>query len=696
MRIHFIAVGGSVMHNLAIELSTKGHAITGSDDEIYDPSKSKLERYGLLPEVFGWYPEKNISPELDAVVLGMHARADNPELKKANELGIPVYSFPEFVYERSKEKTRVVVAGSHGKTTTTSMIMHVLLECGRDFDYLVGAALEGFELMVRLSDAPVIIIEGDEYLSSALDRRSKFLHYKPHISILTGIAWDHVNVFPTFEGYLDTFRQYLQTIPEEGILFHYSNDDHIPGIIKEGNHSCRTEAYSALDFEAGKDGLPIVDFEGQKYPLKVFGKHNLENLKAAYLVCRELGIPANEILDAFTTFGGAAKRLQHLGKAFSTDIFLDFAHAPSKAKATTEAVASLHPHRKLTACLELHTFSSLNKAFHPQYSGTLDKAEQAFVFYSEHTLKMKKLPWFTPEELGAQFNHPNLRVFTDSNELEEALRTVDYMNRDLLMMSSGHFGGMDVKQLAEDIITKQKPQGNKEVEFLDIGRIPYKEGWDYQFKIHDALKAVKKFNRDKSEEEEAKEERQVLIFCDHPHVYTLGKSGSMDNLLLNEAQLKDKGIDFLPINRGGDITYHGPGQIVGYPILNLENFFADIHKYVRLIEETIIQVLQDYGIGGMRIEGLSGVWLEAEGFKPKRKICAVGIHLSRWVTMHGFAFNVNTDLSLFNNIIPCGIADDDKAVTSLSNELGVGEMDMDEVKEKVRLKFGELMGIEWV
>ncbi len=452
MRIHLIAIGGAIMHNLAIELQRKGHAITGSDDEIYDPSKSRLEKYGLLPIYMGWYPDQNITEDLDCVILGMHAREDNMELRRAKKLGIKVYSFPEFIYQHSKEKKRVVVGGSHGKTTTTSMIMHVLKENRIDFDYLVGAQLEGFELMVRLTDAPIIVLEGDEYLSSPIDKRPKFLHYKPHIAILTGIAWDHINVFPKFSGYVNQFRNFIQGMRDGTKLFYYGWDEHLRELILENEHYCDAKLYTAPKYKV-ENGQVIVSTRTQEFPLKIFGKHNLENLKAASLVCKELGISEEQFFTSMSTFKGAARRLQHLGGNENTDVYLDFAHAPSKVKATTNAMKSLHPDRKLIACVELHTYSSLNKDFHSEYKGTLQEADEAFVFYSEHTLAMKKLPHFKPEELAKHFNHPNLKVITDQEDLYRMLSVKYYGKSNVLFMSSGRFNGMDIEGIKEVILS---------------------------------------------------------------------------------------------------------------------------------------------------------------------------------------------------------------------------------------------------
>lgn len=450
MRIHLIAIGGSIMHNLAIELQRKGHTVTGSDDEIYDPSRSRLEKYGLLPKKMGWWPD-NITEDIDAIILGMHARPDNMELRKAEKLGLKVYSFPKFIYEQSRNKKRVVLAGSHGKTTTTAMVMHVLKQANMDFDYLVGANIEGFELMVRLTDAPIIILEGDEYLSSPLDKKPKFLHYKPNIAVITGIAWDHINVFPSFSKYLNAFRDFIQRMNSNDKLFYYGWDEHLRTLILEKKHYCEAKLYTAPQHRV-EDGKVILETKQGAFPLEIFGKHNLENLQAAWYVCKELGLSDKQFLEHISTFTGAAKRLQHLGGNEKTDVYLDFAHAPSKARATVEAVRSLRPKRKLIACLELHTFSSLNRDFHEHYRNTLNAADQAYVFYSEHTLEMKKLPRFKPEELAASFNHPKLEVITNTEDLYRKLSVKYYGNTNLLLMSSGRFGGMDINDLTSKII----------------------------------------------------------------------------------------------------------------------------------------------------------------------------------------------------------------------------------------------------
>ncbi len=450
MRIHLIAMGGAVMHNLALALQKNGHFVTGSDDEIYNPAKDRLEKAGLLPPKFGWFPEK-ITSELDFVILGMHARADNPELQKALETGIKVFSFPEFIYQHSKEKKRVVVAGSHGKTTTTSMIMHVLHHAGLSFDYLVGAQLDGFETMVQLSEAPIMVIEGDEYLSSPIDRRPKFLHYRPHVAIITGVAWDHINVFPTYEEYCQQFALLLENMEPAAKLFYFEQDRDLVNIIKHSQSAITTKPYKAFEARI-QDGKTLVQTaQNQEITLPIFGNHNLANLSAARHACLELGVMDEQFWEAAQSFTGAAKRLQILVSSKEFSAWLDFAHAPSKAKATVQAVQQLNPDRRLLACLELHTFSSLNKDFLPLYAGTLDPADVACVYFSPHTLEMKKMPAIDPEEIKTAFQLPRLQVFTQRAELEDFLKSQKLAGTNLLLMSSGNFGGMDIQAFVEEL-----------------------------------------------------------------------------------------------------------------------------------------------------------------------------------------------------------------------------------------------------
>lgn len=443
-------MGGAVMHNLALALQKNGHFVTGSDDEIYNPAKDRLEKAGLLPEKFGWFPEK-ITHDLDLAILGMHARADNPELLRAQEMGVCVMSFPEFIYKQSQDKKRIVVAGSHGKTTTTSMIMHVLRNVGVDFDYLVGAQLDGFDTMVRLSDAPLMIIEGDEYLSSPIDRRPKFLHYRPHVAVITGVAWDHINVFPTYEEYCRQFELLTQNMEDGGNLFYFGPDKDLSDIVNRSTAEIYATPYTALPHKIMYGETVVRTSDKDSFRLKIFGDHNLANLAAAKLVCQTIGISERAFWKSIQTFTGAAKRLQNLVSGNSFSAWLDFAHAPSKAKATVEAVRKLHPERRLISCLELHTFSSLNKDFLPLYKGSLDPADVAAVFYSPHTLQMKKMPFVAPAEIQAAFGKAGLQVFTERADLEAFIKSQDLVNANLLLMSSGNFGGMDIPAFVESL-----------------------------------------------------------------------------------------------------------------------------------------------------------------------------------------------------------------------------------------------------
>ena len=441
MRIHLIATGGAVMHNLALALQNNHHTVSGSDDEIYNPARDRLAAAGLLPEKFGWNADR-ITPDLDAVILGMHARPDNPELLRAQELNLPIYSFPEFIYENSKEKTRIVVAGSHGKTSTTAMIMHVFRKSNKKFDYLVGAQLDGFDTMVQLSDAPVIILEGDEYLSSPIDRRPKFLHYRPHLTIMTGIEHDHVNVFPEFKTYKEQFSLLAESMPGDAKLFYFDEDAHLTEIMQRNEFSCSVMPYAAFRSEIENGKTIAFDRAGQPHPLQIFGKHNLENLRAAYEVCLAYGITEAEFWAAAETFAGAAKRLETVSEKPTSLTWRDFAHAPSKVRATTAAAAAQYPDRELVAVFELHTFSSLNKDFIGNYRDTMNAADRAFIYFSEHTLRMKKMPLLTKEEVAQAFNHPHTEVFTDAEKMKNALEEIDLDGVNLLLMSSGKFGGV--------------------------------------------------------------------------------------------------------------------------------------------------------------------------------------------------------------------------------------------------------------
>ncbi len=452
MNVHFIAIGGSAMHNLAIALHLKGYHVTGSDDEIFDPAKSRLQRYGLLPESYGWHPER-ITKDLDAIVLGMHARIDNPELLKAQELGLKIFSYPEYLYEQSKGKTRVVVGGSHGKTTTTAMILHVLQHCGIEADYMVGAQLEGFEVMVRLSEtAKVMVIEGDEYLTSPIDRRPKFHLYKPHVAIVTGIEWDHINVFPTFEIYKDQFAQFVNLIEPGGRLIYCNDDAEVRDVaLKSTRTDIAKQPYDVPPHEV-VEGITYLNTAHGRVPLRVFGNHNLLNLTAARYACNSLGVTDEQFDEAIQSFGGASKRLELVKATMDCAVYKDFAHAPSKLRATIAAMKGQYPDRRLVACMELHTFSSLTAEFLKQYAGTMDRADVPFVYYSQHALQLKKLPDLDPEQVKASFANERVRVFTDSKQMVEELRKMHWQDANLLMMSSGNFDGIDFKQLADELI----------------------------------------------------------------------------------------------------------------------------------------------------------------------------------------------------------------------------------------------------
>jgi UDP-N-acetylmuramate: L-alanyl-gamma-D-glutamyl-meso-diaminopimelate ligase len=453
MKVHFIAIGGSVMHQLAIALKRKGYEVTGSDDEIFEPSKENLNKEGILPPSVGWYPEK-ISSELDAVILGMHARQDNPELIKAKELGLKIYSFPQYIYQESKEKTRIVIGGSHGKTTTTAMIMHAFKKTGRSFDYLVGARLEGFDQSVKITDAPVIVCEGDEYPASAIDRQPKFHFLFPHIAILTGIAWDHINVFPSFENYLQQFSIFIDTINPEGLLIYNETDPVLKKLVEDHPSGVHRVPYSFMQHH-NENELTRVTLEGQSGTLKIFGNHNMLNLQAAFLVCQQSGMGAAEFLHAMEDFAGAAKRLELVARNNSLHVYRDFAHAPSKVKASMNAVRLRFPERKLIAVLELHTYSSLNIAFMQEYRNSLELADQALVFYSKHALEIKKLPLLNEQDIYNGFNKEGLIIINEGAKLQDWLLQQQYGNATLLFMSSGNYEGLDIVTFARRLADLQ-------------------------------------------------------------------------------------------------------------------------------------------------------------------------------------------------------------------------------------------------
>ncbi len=450
MKIHFISIGGSVMHQLAIALKRKGYQITGTDDEIFEPAKSNLLKEGILPENIGWRPDM-IHEGLDAIILGMHAKSDNPELLKARALSLPIYSFPEYIFKENLNKKRIVVGGSHGKTTTTAMIMHVLKQLGKEFDYLVGARLEGFDQSVNITNAPVIVCEGDEYPASAIEKRPKFHFLFPHIAILTGIAWDHINVFPTFENYLEQFKIFIDKIEKDGLLIYNETDEVLNKLVQANKRNdIRYQPYSVPE-NLIRDGETSVVIDGEKGDLQVFGAHNLLNLNAAWFVCNELNISAKEFIGAIANFKGASKRLELLAKNGKTIVYRDFAHAPSKVAATIKAVKAQFPDRKLIGLLELHTYSSLNEDFMKEFNGAMQDADEAAVFYSKHALELKRLPLLPKDAVQHGFNKKDLFVFNEKKDLEQWLQNTTFDNSVLLLMSSGNYDGMDIEALSKRV-----------------------------------------------------------------------------------------------------------------------------------------------------------------------------------------------------------------------------------------------------
>ncbi len=446
MKIHFIAIGGSAMHNLAIALHQKGYQVTGSDDVIHDPSKSRLAKYNLLPLRFGWFPDA-ITNAIDVIILGMHAKADNPELLKAQDLGLKIYSYPEFLYEQSKYKTRVVIGGSHGKTTITSMILHVLNYHDREVDYMVGAQLEGFETMVHLTEEnDFIVLEGDEYLSSPIDRRPKFHLYKPNIALISGIAWDHINVFPSFENYKEQFSIFTNSLTHGGIMVYNAEDTAVKEIVESAEHAIKKYPYTTPDFTI-QNGVTYIDSPDGALPLEIFGKHNLQNIAGAKWICQHMGIDEDDFYEAITSFHGASKRLEKIAESKDTVIYKDFAHSPSKVAATTAAVKEQYQGRKVLACLELHTYSSLNTDFLSEYRGALDRADKAVVFYSPDAVKIKQLEEVTKEEIAAAFQRDDLLIYTDPKKFQEFLWKESIVNSVVLLMSSGNYGGLDFESV---------------------------------------------------------------------------------------------------------------------------------------------------------------------------------------------------------------------------------------------------------
>ena len=446
MKIHFIAIGGSAMHNLAIALKLKGFSITGSDDAINDPSRSRLKKYNLLPQKEGWFSDK-ITSDIDAVVLGMHAKDDNPELLKAREIGLKIYSYPEFIFNQSKDKIRIVIGGSHGKTSITSLVLHVLSTLNIEYDYMVGAQLDGFEVMVKLTDtSKYIVLEGDEYLSSALDLRPKFHLYKPHIALISGIAWDHINVFKTFENYLKQFEIFINSIEKNGTLVYNELDPELKKLVSSNKSNLNYIPYSIPKHKI-IDGISFIDVNNRLYRLKIFGDHNLQNISGALNICKALGVESEDFYNAITSFNGASNRLELVYKSSDTIIFKDFAHSPSKVKATTEAVHKQFPNRKLISFFELHTYSSLNPLFLEKYRDTLKHSDECYIYYSEKNMRIKRLEPIDSELIIRSFNHSSLTVIDNYEKLNKKIYDLDLSNSVLLMMSSGKFGGLDIDKI---------------------------------------------------------------------------------------------------------------------------------------------------------------------------------------------------------------------------------------------------------
>jgi UDP-N-acetylmuramate: L-alanyl-gamma-D-glutamyl-meso-diaminopimelate ligase len=448
MRTHFIAIGGAAMHNLALALHHKGYRVTGSDDAIFEPSKSRLQKHGLLPEEMGWFPEK-ITSDIEAIILGMHAKADNPELLKAKELRLKIYSYPEFLYEQSKNKTRVVIGGSHGKTTITSMILHVMHYHNIEVDYMVGAQLEGFDTMVHLTEKnDFIVLEGDEYLSSPIDRRPKFHLYQPNIALLSGIAWDHINVFPTFENYVEQFEIFVNQITRGGILVYNEEDETVKKVAEETTNTIRRLPYQTPTYSV-ENGTTYLDTPEGPMPIEVFGAHNLNNLAGAKWICQSMGVDEADFYEAIASFKGASKRLEKIAEGKGKVAYKDFAHSPSKVSATTKAVKNQYPDRKLVACLELHTYSSLNAEFLKEYEGALDAADVAVVFYSPDAVKIKQLEEVTYDQIAQSFKRKDLIIYTNPIEFKDFLFATNLDNSALLLMSSGNYGGLDFEEVKQ-------------------------------------------------------------------------------------------------------------------------------------------------------------------------------------------------------------------------------------------------------
>lgn len=445
-RIHLIAIGGSIMHNLALALDNQGHIVTGSDDQIFEPALTRLTTHGLLPARMGWYPEK-ITTDLDLIILGMHAKSTNPELARALELGIPIVSFPEYVARSSADKMRIVVAGSHGKTTTTSMLMHLFKALGKSFDYLVGAGIEGFDRMVSLTEAPYIIIEGDEYLSSCLDSRPKFLHYNPQIAIITGIAWDHYNVFPTLELYHKSFADFILSMKEGSTLFYFEEDEALTNLVNDHGKHLNAYSYGAVP-HVWQNGQSYIRDGELLFATSVFGSHNFQNMQAVISVCTQLGFPRQEVVEALSSFKGSRKRMELLAEGNGKAAYLDFAHSPSKVRATLNAFREKYPEKKILTIIELHTYSSLNLDFLPQYAGSLKDTDHAIVYYDSHALAIKNMNPLSEPDIKNSFKREDIDVISHINELEDKILRLRQGTDILIFMGSGNFGDLDLRKVA--------------------------------------------------------------------------------------------------------------------------------------------------------------------------------------------------------------------------------------------------------
>ncbi len=454
MKIHFISIGGTVMHNLAIALHRKGYTVTGSDSEILEPARSCLLEHGLLPDKTGWDPDR-IHEGLDAVILGLNARNQNKELLKARELGIKIYSFPEYLYEHSKNKKRVVIGGSHGKSTITAMVMHVLKENGVNFDYMVSSMTNCFDTLVKLSDdAPFIIIEGDEYLSSPIDRTPKFHRYNPHMTLLSGISWDHMDAFRTFENYKKQFRKFLRIATGGGKVFYFDDDPVLGDVVDKSHWSLLKIPYGEHPHRVeGKQFF--LETKESSVPLRIFGRHNMQNISGALCLCKDLGISDQQFYKAIQSFIGPEKRQQLLANGNNKAVYLDYAHAPTSVEATINAFRETYQKHSLVTCLELHTYSSLNKEYLPLYKGSLEKADRAFVYYNPKVLRSKRLPAIEPEELKDYFGKEDLNIYTDAGQMEEDLKNLGENTCVLLLMTSGNFSGLDLHHLAQEVVRGQ-------------------------------------------------------------------------------------------------------------------------------------------------------------------------------------------------------------------------------------------------